>query len=193
MKKIMIYFIWIIAFILTSPLILVTKIGKALFNSDNFFRTGGQIVSLIPGDLGIYMRSAYYKATLEEFYLNGNMLFGALISSPKTQIGHEFGIGSHTSIGYAKIGNNVIIANKVSILSGAKQHNFDDPEKGILEKEGVFECVTIGDDVFIGDLSVVMANIGEKSIIGAGSIVVKDIPPYSVAVGNPAKVIKTRK
>lgn len=38
-----------------------------------------------------------------------------------------------------------------------------------------------------------MANIGQRSIIGAGSVVVKDIPEYSVAVGNPARVIKSRK
>ncbi len=115
-----------------------------------------------------------------------------MISKHKIKIGKNFGIGVYTLIGYAHIGDKVAIGNKVSILSGGRQHNFDDPEVGILEKDGVYSFVTIGDNVFIGENSVVMANIGEKSIIGAGSVVVKDIPPYSVAVGNPAKVIKKR-
>lgn len=53
--------------------------------------------------------------------------------------------------------------------------------------------IEIGDDVFIGYRSIILAGvkIGNNSIIGAGSIVNKDIPPNSVAVGNPCKVIKT--
>ena len=55
--------------------------------------------------------------------------------------------------------------------------------------------VVIGDDVYIGmGVKVTyLGNIGEGSVIGAGSTVVKPIPPYSVAVGTPAKVIKERK
>jgi len=156
------------------------------------FHFGSQALSVVPGLLGSCFRSAFYKCTLEEFHLKGFILFGTLISKRKTKIGKNYGIGAYATIGYAHIGENVVIGNKSTILSGGRQHNFDDPEVGILEKDGVFSCVTIGDNVFIGDNSVVMANIGEKSIIGAGSVVVKDIPPYSVAVGNPAKVIKKR-
>ncbi len=79
------------------------------------------------------------------------------------------------------------------MLSGDGSTISDDPEVGILEKEGTYSCVTIGRDVFIGDHCVVMADIGEKSIIGSGTLVVKPIPAYSVAVGNPAKIIKDRR
>lgn len=52
--------------------------------------------------------------------------------------------------------------------------------------------ITIGDNVWIGTRAIVLkgVSIGEGSIIGAGSIVTNDIPPYSIAAGNPAKVIK---
>ena len=119
--------------------------------------------------------------------------FGTVFSKSKAKLGKVLYIGSYAVIGYANIGDGVVISNKVSLLSGQQQHNFDDPEKGILDKEGVYSCVNIGNDVFIGEQSVIMANIGEKSIIGAGSIVVQDIPAYSVAVGNPAKVMKNRR
>ena len=193
MKKLIIDFIWFIAFIITSPLIALSLIGTKILKTDELFLLGSQILSLVPALLGAYLRSAFYKCTLDEFHLQGYILFGGLISKRQTRIGKNFGIGAYSLIGYAHIGDKVAIGNKVSILSGRHQHNFDDPEVGILEKDGVYACVTIGDNVFIGENSVIMANIGEKSIIGAGSVVVKDIPPYSVAVGNPAKVIKSRK
>lgn len=55
--------------------------------------------------------------------------------------------------------------------------------------------ITINDDVWIGANAVIAAGvtIGKHCVIGAGSVVTKDVPDYSVAVGNPAKVIKTLK
>ena len=50
----------------------------------------------------------------------------------------------------------------------------------------------LGGDCWIGNSSVIMADIGEASVIGAGSVVVKPIPPLCVAVGNPATVKKRR-
>jgi len=57
----------------------------------------------------------------------------------------------------------------------------------------VLKPVVIGEEAHIGANSVVVAGvtIGKRCQVGAGSVVTKDIPPYSVAVGNPAKVIKT--
>lgn len=52
--------------------------------------------------------------------------------------------------------------------------------------------VIIEDNVWIGDKAIILPNvtIGKGSIIGAGAVVTKDIPPYCIAVGNPAKVIR---
>ena len=65
----------------------------------------------------------------------------------------------------------------------------------LLQQGGHSRKVSIGRDVYIGMGVCVMysADIGDGSVIGAGSVVVKPIPPYSVAVGNPAKVIRERK
>ena len=54
--------------------------------------------------------------------------------------------------------------------------------------------ITVEDDVWIGANSVILpgVHINKGAIIGAGSVVTKDIPPYAIAVGNPAKVIKYR-
>jgi acetyltransferase-like isoleucine patch superfamily enzyme len=193
LRKIVIFCARLISFILAMPLVVVSKLGILFFRSENLFLACGQLISLVPGKTGMYLRSAFYRFTLSEFNPRTHINFGTVFSKSKCELGKVSYIGSYAVIGCANIGDGVVISNKVSILSGRQQHNFDDPEKGILDKEGMYSCVNIGNDVFIGEQSVIMANIGEKSIIGAGSIVVKDIPAYSVAVGNPAKVVKNRR
>lgn len=91
-----------------------------------------------------------------------------------------------------EIGNNVAITTKVVVLC----HQRDLSEYGI--GKDAMECpfkeekVVICDKVHIGIGSIIMpgVTIGEGAIIGAGSVVTKDIPPYCVAVGVPAKVIR---
>lgn len=58
----------------------------------------------------------------------------------------------------------------------------------------ISKSVSIEDDVWLGYNVTVLpgVTIGKGSVIGAGSVVCSDIPPYSIAVGNPAKVIKRR-
>ena len=151
-----------------------------------------QFYSLFPGFIGPPVRASFYKQTLPRSHMDLYMGFGSFITKINTRIGKGVLINGHSTVGLADIGDGVVIANFVSVLSGSRQHNFSDPEIGILEKEGVYNRLFIRNDVFIGDQSVVMANIGEKTIIGSGSIVVKEIPSYSIAIGNPAKVIRKR-
>lgn len=171
----------------------LSKLIYKLFKSSLVFDFFAQGYSLVPGVLGVMIRACFYQQTLAEAHLDLFMGFGSFISKINTKIGQGVLINGHSTVGLANIGDGVVIANYVSVLSGGKQHNFENLEIGILEKEGIYSCVNIGNDVFIGDQSVVMADIGEKTIVGAGSIVVKEIPSYVVAVGNPARVAKKRK
>lgn len=87
--------------------------------------------------------------------------------------------------------NNIYIGNNVAITAGTKilTHYLDPSVKSRQFRIGE---VHIEDDVFIG-VNVIICNsvtIGKGAIIGAGSIVTKDIPPYQVWAGNPAKYIR---
>ncbi|MEW6411023.1 MAG: acyltransferase [Candidatus Zixiibacteriota bacterium] len=181
-----------IAVILVSPLILATWAGLYLLRSERIFIGCAQLVSLVPDYIGTYLRVAFYSFTLSECSFTGHIMFGSYISKQQTRIGRNFYIGAYNIIGLADIGANVVIANNISILSGRRQHNFDDPSRDIMDGHDSFNRLRIGNNVFIGDRTVIMADIGDHSIIGAGSIVVKEIPQYSVAVGNPARVVKER-
>ncbi|MBW8331762.1 MAG: acyltransferase [Prolixibacteraceae bacterium] len=97
---------------------------------------------------------------------------------------------SNVLIGPVTIGNDVMLAQNI-VLSGLN-HGYEDinivPHKQPVTKKKI----TLEDEVWIGANSVVVAGvtIGKHSVIAAGSVVTKNIPPYSVAVGNPARVIK---
>lgn len=92
-----------------------------------------------------------------------------------------------------EIGDDCLLAQGINLTPYS--HIFDNPDEIIYSQGGHCEKVTIGRDVYIGMGCKIMysGNIGEGSVIGCGSTVVKPIPPYSVAVGTPAKVIKERK
>lgn len=98
---------------------------------------------------------------------------------------------NNTIIGPVCIGSHVNLAQGV-VVSGLN-HGFYDSSKRIDEQKVKTSQIVIEDDVWIGANCVITAgvHIGEHSVIGAGSVVTKDIPPHSLAVGSPAKVIKS--
>ena len=91
-----------------------------------------------------------------------------------------------------EIGDDSLLAQNITITPYS--HKFADPQKIIYAQGGHQRKVTIGRDCYLGmNVSVLWsADIGEGSVVGAGSVVVKPIPPYSVAVGVPAQVMKKR-
>ena len=112
------------------------------------------------------------------------------------KIGNNSSIGPYAYIGcsgFIEIGDNVMMSPRVSIY--AENHLFSDPNLTIKEQGVKREFVKIEDDCWIAANSVILAGVtvGRGSIVSAGSVVTKDVPPYSVVGGVPAKVIKTRK
>lgn len=95
--------------------------------------------------------------------------------------------------GKVHIGCNCSIAPNCMIVG--TNHRFTDLELDIKDQGNTIKGIEIKSNVWIGANSVILdgVTIGTGTVIGAGSIVTKDIPPYSVAVGNPCRVIKPRK
>ena len=110
-------------------------------------------------------------------------------------IGNMVYIGTGTTLfGHVglEIGDNSLLAQNITLTPYS--HIFDKPDDIIWNQGGHMQKVTIGQDCYIGMGVCIMysGSIGDGSVVGAGSTVVKPIPPYSVAVGTPAKVIKQR-
>lgn len=100
------------------------------------------------------------------------------------------------AVGSITIGDDVLMASKIYISDhnhGNYDKQFSDsPFSNPIDRKPIVKPVIIGDRVWIGESCCILpgVTIGEGSIIGALSVVTKDIPPFSVAVGSPAKVVK---
>jgi acetyltransferase-like isoleucine patch superfamily enzyme len=141
-----------------------------------------------------------------------NYYIGSFSGITRCKIGFNGGIGFSSYLSDADIGSYTLIGSRVSI--GGFQHPTNwlsigafqwgqsidwwvetgDFKKYIKFTKPINKRTLIGSDVWIGDNAVVLSGreISTGAVIGAGSVVTKNIPPYAVAVGNPAKIIRYR-
>lgn len=115
------------------------------------------------------------------------------------EIGEDVQINDYVHIGAVgsiKIGNNVLMASKIYISDhnhGVYDGEINDHPMSIpIDRKPICKPVIIGDNVWLGESVCVLpgVTIGEGCVIGALSVITKSIPPYSIAVGSPAKVVK---
>ena len=123
-------------------------------------------------------------STIEDFSTINNGV-GDVIIGKQTRIGM-----SSVLIGPVTVGNNVILAQNI-VMSGLN-HTYEDIHSPISKQKVSTALITIEDECWIGSNAVITAGVtlGRHSIVAAGSVVTKSFPPYSVVVGNPARVIK---
>lgn len=124
------------------------------------------------------------RSTVEDYAVINNGV-GAV------SIGHDTRVGiSSVIIGPVQVGNHVIIAQHV-IMSGLN-HSYEDVTQPIHQQPVSTQPICIEDECWIGANVVITAGvrIGKHSVVGGGSVVTKDVPPYSVVVGNPARIIR---
>jgi acetyltransferase-like isoleucine patch superfamily enzyme len=124
------------------------------------------------------------KSVIEDFATINNGVGDVRIGSQTI-----VGLGN-VIIGPVQIGNEVMLAQNI-VVSGLN-HGYEDIAISPAAQQVSCKQITIQDAVWIGSNSVITAGVtlGKHCVIGAGSVVTKDIPEFSVAVGNPAKVIK---
>ena len=123
--------------------------------------------------------------------------WGTVIWSPHRDVkmGHHVQFGKNCVIECdAQFGNHVLIARGVAFV-GKDDHRIDVPGKTIWNSgRGDSHKAVVGNDVWIGHGAIVVAGarIGDGAVVAAASVVVKDVEPYSIVGGNPAKFIKMR-
>jgi maltose O-acetyltransferase len=124
-----------------------------------------------------------------------NIEKGALFSRRRlVALGDRSGIGIDCRLyGPVTIGSDVMMGPEVVIY--ASSHDFSEVDRPMIQQGFVEDRpVTIEDNVWIGTRAVILpgVTIGQGSVIGACAVVTRDIPPFSVVVGNPGRVVKSR-
>ncbi len=159
-----------------------------------------------------FHKNLYYFSTLKKrvsfgknSVIRGNVTIGNKVSidnnvEVRNLTKEPSSVGSYTSInrntvlrGKYQIGDNVAIGPNCSIMGF--NHRFDDPNILLKLQGNTVKGIIIESNVWLGANVLVLdgVTIGEGSVIGGGSVVTKSIPSYSIAVGNPCKIIKNRK
>jgi maltose O-acetyltransferase len=111
----------------------------------------------------------------------------------ESEIGDYSGIGMYSYVGTVKIGRDVMIGEEFIAIS--RNHEFSSTEISMrLQGFQKDKPITIEDDVWIGTRVTILpgVTVGKGAILGAGSVVTKNVPPYTIVGGNPAKLIRKR-
>lgn len=175
------------------PVYLFMRALAALFGEAKAFQGVSQLMALVPGGVGVHCRAGYYRLAMASCSGNCRIEFLTTFVSGSTVLGEHVYIGSGCNIGHAEIGNDCLLGSGVHVMSGRGQHRFDDPDTPIRLQGGQRTVVRIGRDCWLGNASLVMADVGEGCVVAAGSVVVDAVEPYSIVAGNPARVIGSRR
>jgi len=174
------------------PVFCLYLIGRPLLGDRRAFASVMQWVSLFPGMAGEWYRRGILQWVTRMPMTDACISFGVLFSDPGIRIEDGVYIGPRCDIGKASIRKNTMIASNVQILSGLNQHRFEEGKVPVKDQTGEFKRVSIGENSWVGSQSLIGADIGNGCIIGAGSVVVRPVPDDSVALGNPARVVRSR-
>ncbi|MFW0778331.1 MAG: acyltransferase [Rickettsiales bacterium] len=185
-------FIKNIFLVLALPLYGIMTLLSVIGNVDGAFNTFSQVLSLIPGKLGVYLRAAFYRlacpGTSDEILIG----FLTVFSHRDTSIAKGVYIGPQCNIGKCNIGENTLIGSGVHILSGNRQHNFSKLSTPIQNQGGSYIKIDIGEDCWVGNGALIMAPLAKHTIAAAGSVVTKQSHEGDIVAGNPAKLLGRR-
>ncbi len=185
-KRIIVY----VMCLLVWPLGLPSYLAHKWFGNEALFESSAKILSLIPGKIGQYIRAAFYKMTLTECHCDLMVGFCSFFAQPTVRAGRGVGMGSFTIVGTSVLGDGVLIGSRVSVLSGKYQHG-SFLRGPAVSGERHFEAITVGAGSWIGEGAIVMASLGQHCMVSAGSVVTKPAPDRVLAVGNPARFLKS--
>ena len=182
MKRIVKRAVSAVALVLVFPSACLTRFGRwhepyVLF---------AQVFALGPGIIGSYLRVAYYKLTLESVGQDCHISFGTYFAHSKASLADKVGIGSYCVLGQVDIGEGTLLASRVQVLSGNRQHVRD--KDGRLVDEGrSFQRISIGARCWIGAGAILTADVGDNVTVGPGSVIAQRVPAQAVVSGNPAR------
>jgi acetyltransferase-like isoleucine patch superfamily enzyme len=181
-----------IALVAIAPTLISFAIRARLMGRDRALQSSAEWLALIPGLTGQYLRRAFYNRALASCEHTVVIEAGTVFCRAGTRLDAHAYIGGGCRLGLVHVEHDVLIASGVHIPSGASTHEIGDPTVPIREQARGETLVRIGAGAWIGEGALVMADVGRESVIGAGAVVTRRIPSWSIAAGVPARVLRPR-
>jgi len=181
-----------IAVVVVLPSVISWRVRAVAMGPDRALESSTQFWAVVPGLTGQYLRRAFLCQSLHSCARSATIEFGTLFSSAQASIGERAYIGPRCHLGWAVIGDDVLVAAGVHIPSGARTHGTDDLSVPIRDQSSSKSPVRIGAGAWIGSAAVVMADVGKDAVIGAGAVVTRPIADRMIAGGVPARVLRER-
>jgi virginiamycin A acetyltransferase len=181
-----------LASIATIPLLVSFHVRAWLLGRDRAFQASSEWLAMVPGVIGQYLRRAFLHWTCEGCGPETVIGFGALFSTTKVRIDGNAYVGPQCNIGWAHIERDVLLAAGVQVPSGPHTHGIERLDVPIRDQPGTPRLVRIGEGTWVGNGAIVMADVGRHAIVAVGAVVTKPLPDFAIAVGVPARVIRTR-
>lgn len=179
--------------LLVMPAWCLYRLQSILVGSDYGFVAVTQRAARWPGLGGIYLRRHLLRRIGVDLGEEVVIGFGSTFTRPPLRLGNRVYIGPNCVLSDVTIGDNTMLADGVSVLSGPTPHGTDRLDVPMRDQPGSLRPVTIGTDVWIGSRAVVLADVGDHCVVGAGSVVTRAVPPFQVVVGNPARLLRDRR
>lgn len=192
MKQVIKHLLNLLSQLMVLPLIILCKLEEIIFskNTELLFHTCTHIVALLPGLPGAFLRRAFYSLTLDKCSLHCHIGFGTIFSHRSNTVEKHVYIGSYAIIGSANLGEHCLIGSRVSILSGTALHVLGDDGIWTPYSAERLSHVTLAKNVWVGEGAIIAADIGEGSMVGAGSVITTGVKAHILVTGNPARFVK---
>jgi virginiamycin A acetyltransferase len=176
-----------------TPALLSFAVRSQLFGRNRALEGSSQMLASIPGLIGEYCRRAFLARVLAHCDPTSSVQYGTLFSQTGARLDANVYVGPRCHLGLVHLERDVMLAAAVHVPSGPNTHGTSETDRSMRDQPGDRSLVRIGEGTWVGSAAVVLADVGRHCVIGAGAVVTRPIPDYSVAVGVPAQVIRDRR
>jgi len=181
-----------VATMIVLPQVATFMVRASMMGPDRALEGSTQLLSLVPGLPGQYLRRAFLARVLAGGCPPSVAIeFGTLFSKIGARIEENVYVGPRCQLGLVHLQANVLLAAGVHIPSGPHTHG-SDPSTPIRDQPGSRQVVRVGAGSWIGSNAVVLADVGRDTIVGAGAVVTTALPDRVIAAGVPARVVRAR-
>lgn len=185
----------ILALLLMAPLAALYHLLALLLPArrDTLFQGFTQGAALLPGLPGDYLRRAFLRMTCRRCASDVSVGFGTIFASPDIRLEPGVYVGPYCVIGNGRIGRDTMLGTGVHLIPGGRAHASDRTDVPMRQQPRSVDPLTIGEDCWIGNAAVILADVGDHAIVGAGAVVPRPVGAWLVVAGNPARVLKDRR